>query len=119
MSLENNHLQLSVDALLDVEIDGQPASIRGEGQHLWFVLDRQETFQHLFDGHLSYASALADQLSRMGLTLTVIEDQQPLIRMGRGVSSPLSRLITGSSHISAVNFAGLVRVIRVYLASRR
>lgn len=103
---------------MDVEIDGHPARLKGQGDQLQLVLGREETLHRLLDSNTSLARQLASILADERLTLTVVYEHQPLLKVGHGISSRVSGFLTGSRHIAPANFPGLLKLLRSYLSSR-
>jgi hypothetical protein len=118
MNLVSKSYRMQVEAHLDVEIDGHPAQLNGRGDQLQLILEGEETLYSLFNSHAG-AGQLANVLADSGLTLTVIDEQQPLLKIGHNASSRLIGLFTGSRHIVPASLPSLIKLLRGYLNGRR
>ena len=109
--------RISVHAQIDVEIDGQPAQLSGQGADLLLLLKSEEALVRLVDGGPA-AGHVARVLADLGLALTVADERRPLLTIGHGASSRLSRLLTGSRHVVPANLSALFLLLRSYLLAR-
>lgn len=118
MNQSDKNYKIHVEAQIDVEIDGQPAYLNGHGDQLQLILGHEEALYPMLNSS-TVASQLADVLDDLGLTLTVTDEQQPLLKIGHDVSSRLSGVVTGSRHIAPASLHALIKLLRGYLGSRK
>jgi hypothetical protein len=86
--------RLSISADLALEIDGQPATLRGQGQTLRLTIEKPRTLKHFFEISLPEVNVLGKTrfrpkdfprlLTGQGLTLEIADTQGPLLLMGKG-----------------------------------
>lgn len=110
---------MQIDAHVNVEIDGRPALLEAKGNQLELTLSQDETLDLLLESDTFLVEQVAEILAELGLTLTINNKNQPLVKVGHGVSSRVSGLVTGSKHIAPANPSGLAILARSYLSGRQ
>lgn len=119
MSLSSKSFGLSVDADLELTINGHSSSLTGQGNQLQFLLGSEEVLAELIGSGAHITGRLAETLNDLGLTLTVINENRPLLKMGYTISSRISKVFTGSAHIVPADLSSLLTLWRNYWQYRR
>ncbi len=88
---------LHVTADLELDLDGIPARVTGDGTHLHVVLDRVPGRRLPVPRAL--AAGAADALAAAGVTVSVETPQRAVATFGAGVRSPVGRLVAGSERV--------------------
>jgi hypothetical protein len=119
MNSSNKRSYLQVEADMDVEIEGQPAQLKSQGNQLQLILGREETLNRLLNSNSSNTRQIANTLADLGLTLTVVDERQALFKAGHEVSSRISNLLIGSRHIAPTSLTALLKILRSYWINSR
>jgi hypothetical protein len=90
-------LRLEADLILEVE--GSTLQLRGSGQHFQLEVSELRPLMGLGVSR-RMLSRLAEQLARQGLTLDVVDTSEPLLSLGKGISSRSGSLLFASSRVA-------------------
>ena len=77
--------QLSIDADLDLTVDGHPVAVRGDGQRVTVTVDTAETAWRMFKGRRPgrrLVRTVTDTLEQFGIDVEVVVDGQSLLTVG-------------------------------------